>query len=110
MSTYLLTIESAEPDSFGIRLVPGIRLSAAVDRPAIGRMMQGAILELRQTDGRITKTSLVTYGISLTEKDGSLYLFDDPSDPEIKLTVPGDLTPSVVAAGTEVWLFDDDGS
>jgi hypothetical protein len=106
----MLTIESAEPDSCGIRLVPGIRLSEAAGRPAIGRMMQGARVELRQTDGRITQTSLVTYGISVKENDGSLYLEDDPSDPEIKLTVAGDLTPAEVAPGTEVWLCDDDSS
>ena len=110
MATYLLTVETAERDTFGIRLGPGIRLSEAADRPAVGRMIQGDKLELRRIDGTITRTSLVTYGISVNEKDGWLYLYDDPADPEICLTVPGDLTTSEVAAGTEVWLVEEGDS
>jgi hypothetical protein len=107
MPTYLLTVETAERDSLGIRLGPGIRLSETRDRPAVGRMTQGDKLELRQTDGTITRTSLVTYGVSVNEKEGSLYLDGDPADPEIRLTLPGELTTSQVAVGTEVWLVEE---
>jgi hypothetical protein len=107
MATYLLTVETAERDNLGIKLGPGIRLSETRDSAAVGQMGQGDKLELRQTDGTITKTTLVTYGISVSEKDGSLYLSDDPADPELRLTVPGDLTTTAVAAGTEVWLIED---
>lgn len=110
MATYLLTVETAVRDSLGIKLGPGIRLSETRDRPAIAKMIQGDKLELRQTDGTITRTSLVTYGISVIEKDGAYYLYDDPADPEIRLTVPGDLTTSEVAVGTEVWLVEEGDS
>ena len=110
MGTYLITVETAERDNLGIKLGPGIRLSDARDRPAIGRMTQGDKLELRRIDGTITRTSLVTYGISVHEKDGSFYLQDDLADPEIRLTIPGDLTTAEVTPGTEVWLLEEGDS
>ncbi len=51
-------------------------------------------------------TRLVTYGISVWRgEDGTLHTNEDPSDPEIMLTLPDDLSPEDVAAGTEVWLW-----
>jgi len=70
-------------------------------------MTQGDKLELRQTDGTISWTSLVTYAVSVNEKEGSLYLDGDSADPEIRLTLPGELTTSQVAVGTEVWLVEE---
>jgi len=70
-------------------------------------MTQGDKLELRQTDGTITWTSLVIYAVSVNEKEGALYLDGDQADPEIRLTLPGELTTSQVAVGTEVWLVEE---
>ena len=69
-------------------------------------MMQGAELELRRPDGTSFRTVLVTYGVLVSrEADGALYLHDDPADPEIKLTIAGDVAAEQVPAGTEVWLL-----
>ena len=106
MATYLLTVLSAQVDAQGLRLSPGIRPSQANDRPAIRQMMQGAELELRRPDGTSSRTVLVTDGVSVWRgEDGSLYLYDDLTDPEIELTIPGDVPPEHVPAGTEVWLL-----
>jgi hypothetical protein len=106
MPTFLLTITAVEADSQGIRLSPGIRLSHTTDRPAIRHMMQGAALELRRPDGSRQQTCLVTYGVSvLRGDDGAFYMHDDPTDPEIKITLPGDLSPNEIPPGTEVWLL-----
>ena len=106
METYLLTVQGAEGDSQGLRLSPGIRLSQAKSRPAIGRMIQGAELELRRPDGTRLRTVLVTYGVSVRRgEDGALYLDDGPADPEIRRTIPGDVRAGQVPAGTEVWLL-----
>jgi hypothetical protein len=52
---------------------------------------------------------LVTYGIwTWRGEDGSLYTSEDPSDPEIKLTLSENLSPEGVTVGTEVWLLDDE--
>jgi len=69
-------------------------------------MTQGAPLELRRPDGTSLQTSLVTYGVSVWGgEDGALYMYDDPSDPEIKLTIPKETSAEQVPAGTEVWLL-----
>ena len=107
MATYLLTVQQAERTGQGLRLSPGIRPSQTIDRAAIGKMSQGANLELRRPDGVQRLTRLVTYGISVWRReDGSLYTNQDPSDPEIMLTLPEDLSPEDVATGTEVWLLE----
>jgi hypothetical protein len=107
MSTYLLTVESVEPDNLGTRLSPGIRLSETKDRPAIAKMIQGARLELRRPDGQSKTTVLVTYGISvLKDDDGAIYLRDNPHDPEIRLILPSDVDGRDLAPGTEVWLLE----
>lgn len=107
MATYLLTVQRAERTEQGLRLSPGIRSSQTKDRPAIGRMSQGARLELRLPDGARRLTCLVTYGMSIWRgADGSLYTNGDPTDPKIKLTLPVDLSPEDVATGTEVWLLE----
>ncbi len=90
-----------------MRRSPGIRLSQTGDQPAIGKMSQGACLELRRPDGTRRRSHVVTYGISVWKGgEGSLYTIADPSDPEITLTLPDDLSPEDVPAGTEVWLLE----
>ena len=107
MATYLLTVERVERTEQGLRLSPGIRLSRTTDRVAIGQITQGASLELRRADGTTQLTRLVTYGVSAWRgEDGSLDTNEDPSDPEIKLVIPADLSLEVLATGTEVWLPD----
>ncbi len=104
--TYLLTIQSTLRDDNGVRLSPGIRLSETKDRPAIGLMKQGAELELRRPDGSRVRSVLVTYGISLrADEDGGFVVYDDPSDPEVELTVHQDVAEEHLPAGTEVWLL-----
>ena len=106
MATYLLTVQTAECDNEGLRLFPGIRLSQTKDRPTISQMMQGAELELRRPDGTGLRTVLVTYGVSAWRgEDGAFYMRDDPADPEIKLTISGDIQAEQAPAGTEVWLL-----
>jgi hypothetical protein len=106
MATYVLTVEVAEGDSQGLRLCPGIRLSQTKDRPAIGQMLQGAELELRRPDGTSLRTVLVIYGVSVWRgEDGEFYMYDDPADPVINLTIPGDVPADQVPPGTEVWLL-----
>jgi hypothetical protein len=108
MPTHLLTISSAHPVDQGIRLSPGIRPSEMADRPAIANPAQGAALELRTPSGARHQTTLLTYGVEVERgQDGTIYMRDDPSDPEIKLTIPSDLPPQACAAGTEVWLLAD---
>jgi hypothetical protein len=107
MESYVLTVERADPTEQGLRLSPGIRPSETRDRPAIGKLIQGARLELRRPDGGWRVTELVTYGVSVWKgEDGSFYTTDDPGDPEIKHTLPEDLSPEDVPPGTEVWLLD----
>src|SRR5215212_3864831 len=107
MPTFVLTVRSARPNSQGLRLSPGFRLSQATDRGAVGSMLPGATLELRRPDGTTVATSLVTFGISVRRgEDGALYLHDDPADPEIELTLPADLAVEEVPTGTEVWLME----
>jgi hypothetical protein len=107
MATYLLTVQRAERTDQGLRLSPGIRLSQTKDRPAICKMSQGSRLEMRRADGARRLTRLVNYGVSVIRgADGSFSMNEDPTDPEIKLTLPEDLSPQDVAAGTEVWLLD----
>jgi len=107
METYLLTVRSVVADSQGLRLSPGIRLSQTKDRPEIGAMMQGAPLELRRPNGSRSKTTLVTYGVSVWRgDDGALYIQNDPADAEIELTLPADLSRDEIPVGTEVWLVE----
>jgi hypothetical protein len=107
METYVLTVKEVDTDSLGLRLSPGIRSSLTKDRPEIGRMMQGANLELRRPDGSRSNTTLVTYGVSVWRgDDGALYTRYDPADPEIKLILPADLSRDQIPIGTEVWLVD----
>jgi len=69
-------------------------------------MMQRAELELRCPDGTSLRTVFVTYGVSAWRgEDGALDIYDDPADPEIKLTIPADFPAEQVPAGTEVWLL-----
>jgi hypothetical protein len=108
MPTYLLTIEAVRLLDNGVRISPGIRLSQTADRPSIGRMMQGAPLELRSRDGARHRTTLVTYGVEVERgADGGIYMRGDPNDAEIKLTLPADVPASMCVAGTEVWLLAD---
>ena len=108
MPTFLIEVRETDADSTGLRLSPGIRPSEMEDRPAIGKMMQGSPLELRLPDGTTRRTSLVTYGVSVWKgEDGSLLMHDDPSDPEICLTLPLELHSEDVPPGTEVWLVED---
>ena len=105
METYLLTVKDVEVDGLGLRLSPGIRLSETKDRSAIGAMMQGAKLDLRRPNGTRRSTTLVTYGVSAwSGHDGALFMQDDPAHPEIKLTLPADLSHEEIPVGTEVWL------
>ena len=94
MATYMLTVQATESGSLGLRLSPGIRPSEWKDRSAISQMMQGAELELRRPDGTSLRTVLIQYGVSVWRgEDGALYMYDDPADPEIKLTVSSDVSP-----------------
>lgn len=103
-----MTITAALLDNHGVQLSPGIRLSETADRPAIREMMQGAPLELRSPTGARYQTILVTYGVEVERgEDGAIYMYGDPKDPEIKLTIPPDLSPDAYAAGTELWLLAD---
>ncbi len=107
MPTYLLTVQQTERTVQGLRLSPGIRPSQTTDRPAIGTMRQGARLELRRPDGARQRTHLVTYGISVWKgEDGAIFTQENPSDPEIKLTLPEGLASEDVVEGTEVWLLE----
>ncbi len=111
MSTYLLTVAASELDEHGLRLIPGIRPSETQDRPAIQQMGSGAPLELRRPDGSRMPTVLVRYGISVFQgDDGKFYIPDDPSDPEIQLTIPGSLSEAEVPPGTEVWLLSQEAA
>ena len=105
MPTFLLTVKEARFSGQGLQLSPGIRPSQIKHHPAIRSMRQGAKLELRRPDGTIRSTILVNYGISVWRgEDGALYTNDDPADPEIKLTLPADLSADEIPSGTEVWL------
>lgn len=105
METYMLTVKEVDEDSEGLRLSPGIRLSQTKDRTVIGAMMPGANLELRRPNGSCINTTLVTFGVSVWRgDDGAFYLQDDPANPEIKLTLPADLSRDEIPVGTEVWL------
>ena len=107
MATYLLTVERVESDGHGHRLSPGIRLTQTTDQPTIASMAQGARLELRRPDGSVSRTTLLTYGVSAWRgDDGALYLDGDPADAEIMLTLPADLPPNAIPVGAEVWLID----
>ena len=107
MAIYLLTVERAERTEQGQRLVPvSAPARPGIDRPS-ARCVRARAWELRRPDGVRRLTHLVTYGISVWRgEDGSLYTNEDPSDPEIKLTLPDDLSPEDMAAGTEVWLLE----
>ena len=109
MPTFLITICETSPDNVGIRLSPGIRPAEVEDRPAIKKMRQGSILELRFPDGTTRTTRLVTYGVSVWKtEDGSLTLHDNPRNPEIFLTLPPDVSSEVIPSGTEVWLMENE--
>lgn len=106
MATYLLTVRAAVTDNLGLRLSPGIRPSQMKDQPAIRQMTMGAELELRRPDGTSLRSVLGHFAISLWKgEDGALYLHDTLTDPEIELTIWGDVSPEKVPAGTEVWLL-----
>jgi len=107
MATFLVTVKQVEVISLGIRLSPGLRPSQTRDHPAIKSMKQGANLELRLPDGTIRAAKLANYGVSvLRDEEGALYLHDHPSDPEIKLIFPADMSPEQIPVGTEVWLVE----
>lgn len=108
MPTLLITVQHTLTDNAGLRLFPGIRPSEMEDRPAIGKMMQGSLLELRLPGGTTRMTSLLTYGISVWKgEDDAFHLHDDPKNSEICLTLPSELSPKDVPPGTEVWLMDE---
>jgi hypothetical protein len=108
MPTYLLTISTSRQDAFGIRLSPGFRPGQIANRAALNKMTQGDPLELRSPSGVYHRTTLVTYGIEMLSDDTNKFLMcDDPKNPEVKLTVPADLSPGAYVAGTEVWLVLD---
>jgi len=69
-------------------------------------MKMGAELELRRPDGTSLLSVLGHFAVSLWKgEDDALYLHDDLADPEIELTLSGDVSPEQVPAGTEVWLL-----
>lgn len=106
MPTYLLTVQSAELMSLGLRVSPGLRPSEATGRPAIAKLTQGSMLELRHPSGSTLRTPLATFGVSADKADdGSLYMHDDPKDPEIKLILSPSLGVDDVPPGTEVWFL-----
>lgn len=106
MTTFLLTVQHVERTTQGLRLSPGIRSNQIRSTPAVGKMTQGASLELRRPDGARRPTHLVTYGISAWKReDGSICTNEDPANPEIKIILPEDLSMEDVAIGTEIWLL-----
>ena len=92
--------------SLGLRLWPGIRPSQCTDRPAINKMKQGALLELRLPDGTRRSMPLQTYGIRVQkDEDGGLLMYDNPRI--LNLPYPsGRDTRGGCTQGTEVWLLD----
>ncbi len=108
---FLLKVTTVEQLDNGLRLSPGIRPSEMQDRPGIGSMTQGSPLELRRPDGTVLETTLITFGVPVMRRDdGTIYTTDDPSDPEIKLTISSDLDPDDVSEGTGVWLKSEDAT
>ncbi len=111
MPTYILTVKSADRDQMGLRLSPGIRPSETKDSPAVGRMNQGSRLELRRPGGSVRDALLVTHGVAVWRADGgSFYTHDDPSDPEVRLTISPELMPEDVPGGRRSgWRARGDG-
>src|SRR5262245_42820658 len=110
MALFVLKVEGFERDDVGVRLRPGIPPEAFRERPGLTAMSQGAPFELRRSDGSVTPTRLVSYGVEVQEgEDGHLYLDGPPELQPIYLTVSGDVGDADLSPGTEVWYLDEPG-
>jgi hypothetical protein len=107
MSVYLVTVESAQRMGSVLQVLPRIRLKELVARePRIMMPMAGDGLRLRFPDGSSRAAVVGLFGVEAWESGGGLLTSSAPDDPEITLSLAGDLQPAEVPAGTEVWLAD----
>ncbi len=105
MSTYLVTVERAQRMGSVLQVLPRIRLAELATRePDLMMPMPGDGLWLRFPDGS-SRTALVgLFGIEAWQGPGGLVTSSDPRDPEVTLSIAGDLQPAEVPSGTQVWL------
>ena len=107
MAIKLLTVEEAFSSDAGLHLRPGVLLSWMTAEPELRGLTQGTPLELRRPDGSVLWATLLTYGASVTcGEDGSFYVPGDENGPTwtIVFTLPPEVCPADVPAGTEVWV------
>jgi hypothetical protein len=107
MSTYLVTVERTQRMGSVLQVLPRIRLKELVARePGIMMAMPGDGLWLRLPDGSSRTAVVGLFGIEAWASEGGLVTSSDPADPEVTLSIAGDLQPAEVPAGTQVWLTD----
>jgi hypothetical protein len=105
MSVHLLTVESAEPVGGNLQVRPKVSISAlAGAHPDLTVPMPGDTVQMRLPDGSQRNAFVASFGIEMFERDGYLYTDSPPDDPQMTLSLTGDLGPEDVPAGTEIWL------
>ncbi|HEV2633795.1 MAG TPA: hypothetical protein VGX23_01540 [Actinocrinis sp.] len=104
----LLNVEDAVRTSNGLKVEPGVRLRALLGRiPDEDVPVPGDLLEIRFPDGGEDRAQVAAFGWEgFDAGGGKLYLNTDPSDPRFSLTIAGDLQPTAVPRGSEIWLID----
>lgn len=107
MSTYLVTVESAQRMGTLLQVLPRIPIRELTARePGLMMPMPGDALWLRFPDGSSRTAVLGLFGIEAWQREDGLYTSSDPQDPVLTLSIAGDLQPEEVPAGTQVWLTE----
>jgi hypothetical protein len=103
----LLNVEDAVRTRNGLRVEPGIRLRALLRRISDQDVpLPGDLLEIRFPDGGENRVHVAAFGWEGLESGGAMYLNPDPTDPKFNLVIAGDLSPTAVPRGSEIWLVD----
>lgn len=108
MSYRLLNVELAVRTGFGLKVEPGVRLRSLLGRiPDADVPQPGDLLEIRFPDGGEDRAQVAQFGWEGYDAgNGTMHMYTDPADPEFNLTIAGDLEPTHVPKGSEIWLID----
>ena len=104
----LLNVEDAVRTRNGLKVEPGVRLRALLGRISDEDVpLPGDLLEIRFPDGGEDRAQVAAFGWEGLEAGGGLVpLHTDPTDPKFSLVIAGDLPPTAVPRGSEIWLID----
>jgi hypothetical protein len=104
----LLNVEDAVRTRTGLKVEPGVRLRALLGRISDEDVPRpGDLLEIRFPDGGEDRAQVAAFGWEgLDAGGGPVSPRTDLTDPTFSLVIAGDLPPTAVPRGSEIWLVD----